>query len=81
LKVGGVVWAYCRMPNHVHLILKPGHADDLGTLTTWAARSARLAGAPRTSPTPANAGRDTCSRAALLRSRRTTSASSAPFDV
>ena len=30
LKAGVSVWAYCRMPNHVHLILKPGHADDLG---------------------------------------------------
>ena len=81
LKVGVVVWAYCRMPNHVHLILKPGHADDLGTLTTWAARSARLTGATRTSSTPADAGRDTCSRAALLRSYWATSTSSAPFDV
>ena len=23
------VWAYCLMPNHVHLILVPGHADGL----------------------------------------------------
>ena len=75
LKAGVVVWAYCRMPNHVHLILKPGHADDL------AARSARLTAATRTSSTPADAGRDTCSRAALLRSCWTTSTSSAPFDV
>ena len=30
LKVGVVVWAYCRMPNHVHLILKPERPDDLG---------------------------------------------------
>ena len=24
------VWAYCLMPNHVHLILVPAHADSLG---------------------------------------------------
>jgi putative transposase len=24
------VWAYCLMPNHVHLVLKPTRADDLG---------------------------------------------------
>jgi putative transposase len=30
LKAGVAVWAYCLMPNHVHLILKPTHADDLG---------------------------------------------------
>jgi putative transposase len=24
------VWAYCLMPNHVHLILKPTHIGDLG---------------------------------------------------
>jgi hypothetical protein len=30
LKAGVAVWAYCLMPNHVHLILKPAHADDLG---------------------------------------------------
>ena len=24
------VWAYCLMPNHVHLILKPTRSDDLG---------------------------------------------------
>ena len=24
------VWAYCLMPNHVHLILTPEHADGLG---------------------------------------------------
>jgi putative transposase len=24
------VWAYCLMPNHVHLILVPAHADALG---------------------------------------------------
>ena len=81
LKAGVSVWAYCRMPNHVHSILKPGRADDLGAPTTWAARSARLTGAPRTSPTPADAGRDTCSRAALLRSCWMASASSAPFDM
>jgi putative transposase len=30
LKAGVEVWAYCLMPNHVHLILKPTHSDDLG---------------------------------------------------
>jgi len=30
LKAGVAVWAYCLMPNHVHLILKPVRADDLG---------------------------------------------------
>jgi putative transposase len=30
IKVGVAVWAYCLMPNHVHLILKPVRADDLG---------------------------------------------------
>jgi putative transposase len=30
LKAGVAVWAYCLMPNHVHLILRPTHADDLG---------------------------------------------------
>jgi len=30
LKAGVEVWAYCLMPNHVHLILKPGESDALG---------------------------------------------------
>ena len=30
LKADVAVWAYCLMPNHVPLILQPGHADDLG---------------------------------------------------
>ena len=30
LKADVAVWAYCLMPNHVHLILKPARADDLG---------------------------------------------------
>ena len=30
LKADVQVWAYCLMPNHVHLILKPTRADDLG---------------------------------------------------
>ena len=30
LKAEVAVWAYCLMPNHVHLILKPAHADGLG---------------------------------------------------
>ena len=29
-KADVAVWAYCLMPNHVHLILKPARADDLG---------------------------------------------------
>ncbi|MFP6748170.1 MAG: transposase [Alphaproteobacteria bacterium] len=28
-KAGTEVWAYCLMPNHVHLILVPSHADGL----------------------------------------------------
>jgi len=30
LKADVAVWAYCLMPNHVHLILKPTRADALG---------------------------------------------------
>jgi putative transposase len=30
LKAGVAVWAYCLMPNHVHLVLKPEHAEGLG---------------------------------------------------
>jgi len=29
-KHGVAVWAYCLMPNHVHLILVPDHAEALG---------------------------------------------------
>jgi putative transposase len=29
-KAGVEVWAYCLMPNHVHLILSPARADGLG---------------------------------------------------
>jgi putative transposase len=29
-KAGVEVWAYCLMPNHVHLILNPRQADGLG---------------------------------------------------
>jgi len=29
-KAGVAVWAYCLMPNHVHLIVKPAHVGDLG---------------------------------------------------
>jgi len=28
-RFGVAVWAYCQMPNHVHLILTPGDADGL----------------------------------------------------
>jgi len=34
LKAGVEVWAYCLMPNHVHLILKPGESDALGNRGT-----------------------------------------------
>jgi putative transposase len=30
LKANVAVWAYCLMPNYVHLILKPARADGLG---------------------------------------------------
>ena len=30
VKAGVEVWAYCLMPNHVHLILMPGETDALG---------------------------------------------------
>jgi len=30
LKADVAVWAYCLMPNHVHLILRPTRSDDLG---------------------------------------------------
>jgi putative transposase len=29
-KAGVAVWAYCLMPNHVHLILTPARSDGLG---------------------------------------------------
>jgi putative transposase len=29
-KAGVEVWAYCLMPNHIHLILTPTRADGLG---------------------------------------------------
>src|ERR1700733_14604320 len=29
-KAGVEVWAYCLMPNHVHLILTPAREDGLG---------------------------------------------------
>ena len=60
-KAGVAVWAYCLMPNHVHLILKPGAP------MTWAAPSAKPTGVTPISSTPADAGPATCFRAALLR--------------
>jgi putative transposase len=30
LKAGTELWAYCLMPNHVHLILKPEQSAGLG---------------------------------------------------
>ena len=38
-KAGTQVWAYCLMPNHVHLILLPAHGDGLratlGTIPSY----------------------------------------------
>lgn len=42
-KAGTAVWAYCLMPNHIHLILKPSHEDGLrGALGETHRRYARL---------------------------------------
>jgi putative transposase len=59
-KAGVEVWAYCLMPNHVHLILTPTRADSLGLAV----------GAHRRYTNFINAegdGRDTSFRAGLLR--------------
>jgi putative transposase len=61
-KADVAVWAYCLMPNHVHLILKPTRSDDLGRAV------GEPTGATPTSSTPADAGPATCFRAALPRS-------------
>jgi hypothetical protein len=58
-KADVAVRAYCLMPNHVYLILKPS------TQTTFAAPWAKLTAVPPTSSTPADGGPATCSRAAL----------------
>ena len=59
------VWAYCLMPNHVHLILAPTRADGLGL-----AVGERI-GATPISSMPEGAGRGICSKAGLLRLRWT----------
>jgi REP element-mobilizing transposase RayT len=41
LKAGVEVWAYCLMPNHVHLILKPTPPD-----ARWARQSSSPASKP-----------------------------------
>ena len=51
------VWAYCLMPNHVHLILNPRQADGLGR-----AVAKRIAATPISSMHGA-AGRGICFRA------------------
>jgi REP-associated tyrosine transposase len=28
-KAGSEIWCYCLMPNHVHIIIVPSHADGL----------------------------------------------------
>ena len=58
-KAGVEVWAYCLMPNHVHLILTPATADGLGRAVGEAHR--------RYTNTPAVVGQATCSRAASAR--------------
>ena len=58
-KADVAVRAYCLMPNHVYLILKPS------TQTTFAAPWAKLTAVPPTSSTPADGGPAICFRAAL----------------
>ncbi|MHC2617990.1 putative transposase [Bradyrhizobium huanghuaihaiense] len=42
-RTGTAIWAYCLMPNHVHLILTPSRPDGLGRCMGEASRSfARL---------------------------------------
>jgi REP element-mobilizing transposase RayT len=60
------VWAYCLVPNHVHLMLVSAQADRLD----W--RWARRTEASPTSSTLVGAGRGTCSRTASPRWCRTT---------
>jgi putative transposase len=73
LKAGVAVWACCLMPNHVHLILKPTRADDLGRAVGEAHRRYTNYINAR------GAGWAICSRAALLRSCWTIVISSAPL--
>jgi putative transposase len=55
------VWAYCLMPNHVHLILNPRQAD--GSAVRWAKH---IAATPISSMHGAT-GRGTCFRAVSRR--------------
>jgi putative transposase len=60
-RAGTAVWAYCLMPNHVHLIVTPADADGLR------ATFAEAHGATPRPSTLASDGRAICSRAALAR--------------
>src|SRR5271163_3379866 len=53
------VWAYCLMPNHVHLIVTPADATACGQPL------AKRAGATPGPSTPGSGGRAICSRATL----------------
>jgi len=55
-KAGVEVWAYCLMPNHVHLILTPTRADSLGLAVGEAHRRYT------NSSTLVDAGQAICSR-------------------
>src|SRR5580693_2605027 len=55
------VWAYCLMPNHVHLILNPRHVDGLGR--RWGKHIAAIP----ISSMHGVAGRGTCFRAVSRR--------------
>ena len=60
-RAGAAVWAYCLMPNHVHLIVTPVDAD--GPRATFAEAPRRYTGPS----TPGSGGRAICSRGALAR--------------
>ena len=60
-KQGVAVWAYCLMPNHVHLILVPD------ARRRWAGRSARRIGATLRSSTLASGRRAISFSRALAR--------------
>ena len=57
------IWAYCLMPNHVHLIVVPQSAESLRR----AIGEARLGGT-RGGSTSGRAGEGTCGKAASPRS-------------
>ena len=59
-KAGTRVWAYCLMPNHVHLVLVPSHADGLRAALGEAHRR-------YTRSTFVSDGADTCGRGAFSR--------------